>query len=160
MKNCTTFFECCKWHEIRLNSKWSSSRMASDRTSGLVATILVALPGLVFAAAPQSSPAQGWFIDVAAASGPLKAATDRGDLHVNGVPHQDWVLASHSGNIRVELPRAARFEIDAAANSGQILIKREDIEQPSTAVSRFRQKVNGGGQRIYVHSGSSKIVVQ
>jgi hypothetical protein len=99
-------------------------------------------------------------IDIAGARGSLKATTFAGDLHVRAIPHEHWDLKSESGNIRVELPLTARFEINAATDSGQVLIRRGDIEQSATAVSRVHQKVNGGGQRIDAHNRSGKIVVQ
>jgi hypothetical protein len=99
-------------------------------------------------------------IDVGGARGSLNATTYAGDLHVRSVPHERWDLRSESGNIRLELPHGARFEIDAAAESGQVAIKREDIEQPTAPLGRLHQKVNGGGKHIDVRNGSGKIVVQ
>ena len=99
-------------------------------------------------------------IDVTGTSGALKASTDTGDLRVRATPREDWQLSSQSGNIRVHLPRAAPFEIDAATDSGEIVVKREDIQQPAATVRRLHRQANGGGARIYVRSFSGQITVQ
>src|SRR5215470_2229546 len=98
-------------------------------------------------------------IEVGAARGGLVGSTDGGDLRVKATPHDDWRLSSVSGSIRVELPQAARFDVDATTNSGEVLINRDDIERPNASVRNFRQKVNGGGKRIEAHTESGKIVI-
>jgi len=98
-------------------------------------------------------------IEVGAARGGLIGSTAGGDLRVKATPHDDWRLSSVSGSIRVELPLAARFEVDATTNSGEVLINRDDIERPNASVRNFRQKVNGGGKRIEAQTESGKIVI-
>src|SRR5262249_31684564 len=73
-------------------------------------------------------------IEVGAARGGLIGSTAGGDLRVKATPHDDWRLNSVSGSIRVELPEAARFEVDATTNSGEVLIDRDDIERPNASV--------------------------
>jgi hypothetical protein len=99
-------------------------------------------------------------IDVIGADGSLKAATDAGDLRVRAVPRNNWELESESGNIRVHFPRAARFDIDAATDSGEILIRREDIGRSPASVRHVLQKANGGGPRIEVHTATGRITIQ
>ena len=62
--------------------------------------------------------------------------------------------------IHVEIPRAARFEVDATTNVGEVLINRDDIERPKAEVRHLNQKVNGGGRRIEMHTNSARIVLQ
>jgi len=99
-------------------------------------------------------------IEVGAARGGLVGSTDGGDLRVKATPHDDWRLSSVSGSIRVELPPAARFEVNATTNSGEVLINRDDIERPNASVRNLRQKVNGGGKRIEARTESGKIVIR
>jgi len=99
-------------------------------------------------------------IDVAGARGSFTGSTTEGDLHVKAMLHDNWRLTSASGNIRVELPTAARFEVDATTNFGEVLIDRDDIERPDAGVRQFHRKVNGGGKRIDVRTESGKIVIR
>jgi DUF4097 and DUF4098 domain-containing protein YvlB len=99
-------------------------------------------------------------IEVGAARGGFIGSTVGGDLRVKAAPRDDWRLSSVSGNIRVELPQAARFEVDATTNSGEVLINRDDIERPNASVRNLRQKVNGGGKRIEARTESGKIVIR
>jgi DUF4097 and DUF4098 domain-containing protein YvlB len=99
-------------------------------------------------------------IEVGAARGGLIGSTAGGDLRVKATPHDDWRLSSVSGSIRVELPQAAKFEVDATTSSGEVLINRDDIDRPNASVRTLRQKVNGGGKRIEAHTESGNIVIR
>ncbi|MBO0724518.1 MAG: DUF4097 family beta strand repeat protein [Blastocatellia bacterium] len=98
-------------------------------------------------------------IEVGGARGGFTGSTDGGDLRVKAAPHDDWRLTSVSGNIRVELPQAARFEVEAMTGSGAVLINRDDMEKPEAGVHNLHQKVNGGGKRIEARTESGKIVI-
>jgi Putative adhesin len=98
-------------------------------------------------------------IDAGGVRGTFVASTSGGDLHVKAVPHDDWQLNSASGNIRFELPPAAKFELDASTNSGEFQVNRDDIARPPSDVRHLHQQVNGGGRRIQAHTGSGKIVI-
>lgn len=98
-------------------------------------------------------------IDAGGLRGSFLASTDPGDLHVKAIPHYEWRLNSASGNIRVELPSAAKFEIDAAANSGEVIIGRDGIHRADAEVRRVHQEVNGGGKRVAVQTDSGRIVI-
>lgn len=99
-------------------------------------------------------------IEVAAARGALLASTSAGVIHVKAVPHQDWQLSSDSGPIRVELPPAAAFDLDAATTSGQLMIGRDDVAKPKPGVRQFSQNVNTGGKRIELRSNAGDIVIE
>jgi hypothetical protein len=98
-------------------------------------------------------------IDVGGARGTLLASTNTGDLHVKAFPHEDWELSSRSGTIRVELPPASPFDLDAMSDSGDVLIARGDMDKPAVGDRCLTRKGNGGGKRIRVRTESGKIVV-
>jgi len=98
-------------------------------------------------------------IDAGGVRGTLLASTDAGDLHVKAVPHDDWQLTSAAGNVRIELPPAAKFEVDATTISGEVLINRDDLEKTNAAAGHFDQKANGGGKRVQIHTDRGKIVI-
>jgi hypothetical protein len=99
-------------------------------------------------------------IDVGGARSSFVGSTDGGDLHIKALPHDDWQLNSVSGNIRVELAPAAKFELDATTDSGNVLVDREDIAKPDAAVSHLHQRVNGGGKHIEAHTNAGTIVIR
>jgi hypothetical protein len=99
-------------------------------------------------------------IDVGGARGSFVGSTDEGDLHVRAIPHDDWQLSSASGNVRLELPPVAKFELDASTTTGELQFDRDDITKPNPNVHRVRQKVNGGGKRIEVHTTTGRIVIR
>jgi hypothetical protein len=98
-------------------------------------------------------------IDAGGVRGTLVASTDAGDLHVKAVLHDDWQLTSVSGSIRVELPPAARFDIDVSTNSGEVLINRDDLEKPAAGIHQFHQRVNGGGKHVVACTESGRVVI-
>jgi hypothetical protein len=99
-------------------------------------------------------------IEVGAAKGSLTASTAEGNLHVKAIPHDDWQLSSSSGNVWLEFPPASTLELEASTATGEFQIDRDDIAKLGPDVHRFEQRVNGGGKRIEVHTGSGKIVIQ
>ncbi|HYL98474.1 MAG TPA: DUF4097 family beta strand repeat-containing protein [Blastocatellia bacterium] len=99
-------------------------------------------------------------IDIGGARGAIAASTDAGEVHVKAVPRQEWRLKSVSGNIRIELPPSAPFEIDAESKSGKISVKRPDISNASVANGNLLlQKVNGGGPKIQARSERGRILI-
>jgi hypothetical protein len=99
-------------------------------------------------------------IDVGGARGSFVGSTDEGDLHIKAVPHEDWRLRSASGNIRLELPPIAKFDLDASTVSGEFQVDRDDIAKPSIGVRQLKQMVSGGGKRIEVRTSSGRIVIR
>jgi hypothetical protein len=98
-------------------------------------------------------------IDAGGVRGTFVASTNAGDLHVKAVLHDDWLLNSASGNIRFDLPPAAKFELDVSTNSGEFQVNRDDIATPHSDVRHLHQQVNGGGKHIQAHTGSGRIVI-
>lgn len=99
-------------------------------------------------------------IEVGGARGGFIGSTAGGELRIRAAPHDNWRLSSVSGSIRIELPPKAMFELNATTNSGEVLIKRDDMESPNANVRNFHQKVNGGGKRIEAHTESGKIMIR
>ncbi len=99
-------------------------------------------------------------IEVGGARGTLVGSTDSGTLHVKAVPRGDWQLNSGAGNIRVELPPSAQFDLDAAATSGGIATNRSDLQPSETDIHRLHQKVNGGGTSLQMRTQTGRIVIQ
>jgi hypothetical protein len=99
-------------------------------------------------------------IEVGGARGVLFASTSTGDLHVKAVPREDWQLSSESGTIRVELPPKVDFELDAATTSGQLMIRRDDLVEPSAGLRHLAQKANAGGKRIEVRTNTGNVVIE
>jgi hypothetical protein len=97
-------------------------------------------------------------MEVGGARGSFVGSTDAGDLHIRSVPHDDWQLSSISGTVRLELPPAARFELDASTDSGDLQCNRDDIGKNGFRLHSLG--VEGiGGNRVKVHTGSGKIVI-
>jgi hypothetical protein len=99
-------------------------------------------------------------IDLGNARGSFTGSTAGGDLQVKGLPHDDWRLNSASGNIRIELPPGARFEVDATTNFGEIVNDRGDIAITNGEVRHLHRKVNGGGKLIEMHTDNGRIVIR
>jgi hypothetical protein len=99
-------------------------------------------------------------IEVGGARGRFIGSTAEGDLHVKAIPHDDWQLRSASGNVRLEFPPVAKLELDASTTAGEFQIDRDDMAKPGPDLHHFNQKVNGGGKRIEVHTGSGTIVIR
>jgi hypothetical protein len=99
-------------------------------------------------------------IEIGGARGNVEAMTDSGEVHVKAVLDGNWSLTSASGNIRVELPPRASFDIEGGTISGMISIERDGMEKPPEMANQFHQKVNAGSRHIVVHSGSGNIYIQ
>ena len=97
-------------------------------------------------------------IDVGGARGSFVGSTDAGDLHIRSVPHDDWQLSSVSGNVRLELPPATQFELDASTDSGDFQFNRDEISKSGLRLHSLGVE-GAGGNRIKIHTGSGKIAI-
>src|SRR5260221_1017520 len=97
-------------------------------------------------------------VEVGGAKGSVVASTNAGDFHIRSVPHGDWQLSSTSGSVGLELPPAAKFDLDASTDSGDFQFSRDDVGKSGlTLRSLGLERTNGN--RIKVHTGSGKIVI-
>jgi hypothetical protein len=89
---------------------------------------------------------------------PMHVRTGRGEIHAEGELAGDWTLHAGSGEINVRLPSETGFELDAHTSSGEI-----HTSLPVTAGSigrgKLRGKVNGGGARLELSTGSGDISI-
>lgn len=98
-------------------------------------------------------------INIGGARGTLQGTTDAGEIRVKAVPHQDWHLRSAAGTVRIELPPSAKFDVEAASNSGEVAVERDDIPRADDH-QHLSQSVHGGGALIDARTESGRIVIQ
>jgi hypothetical protein len=89
----------------------------------------------------------------------LAGTTSAGEIHVKAVPHQDWMLSSVSGTIRLELPPAVGYYLDAVTGSGELMVRRDDLDKANSRSRRLAQEANTGGKRIEVRTETGNIVI-
>lgn len=99
-------------------------------------------------------------IDVEGAFGSFVGSTNAGDVHIRAVPRGNWQLHSATGNIRVELPPDAKFELDATSNSGKLIVDRDDIERRDDVIRYLHHEVKGSSAWIDAHSDSGNIIIR
>jgi hypothetical protein len=99
-------------------------------------------------------------IEVDGARGGFQGSTDAGYLLVKGAPSEDSQFHSVSGNIRLELGAEADAVIDAATDSGHILVENADMERPAGDIRRCHQKINRGGAHIVARSQSGNVIIR
>jgi hypothetical protein len=99
-------------------------------------------------------------IEVDGVRGGFQGSTDAGYLLVKGAPSEDSQFHSVSGNIRLELGAEADAVIDAATDSGHILVENADMERPAGDIRRYQQKINRGGVRIVARSQSGSVLIR
>lgn len=99
-------------------------------------------------------------IDVGGARSSIVASTEAGDLHVKAIPHDDWQLTSATGSVRLEIPPAPGFELDASTKTGKFQIDSDDIAMPGSNVHQLQREVHGGGKRVRVHTDSGTIIIR
>jgi DUF4097 and DUF4098 domain-containing protein YvlB len=99
-------------------------------------------------------------IDIAGARGALFASTSAGDVHVKAIPHDSWKLRSRSGAVRVTLPPALGFELDAVTASGEIMTSREDLANSNAGLRHLTAHANAGGKRVEVRTDIGNIVIE
>lgn len=95
-------------------------------------------------------------IGVGAARGTLTSSTDRGSIRIVAFPHDDWRLDSASGAIRLELPPAAHFDLEASTDEGQIQSERDDMPEPNSDFHHVSHKVDGGGKEFKHALGTAR----
>jgi hypothetical protein len=102
-------------------------------------------------------------IDVQRIRGALKITTQSGPVTVQGDPTGAWTLHTGSGNVHLELPSNAAFDLDAHTSSGSIFVSQPVIVQiPFGPIGRkeLRGKVHGGGMLVKVEAGRGNIDIR
>ncbi len=127
-------------------------------------------PGPVKASAGSGSIAvqgAGQGLDARAGSGGIQARdvegavtawTGSGAITLEGRPTRDWSVSAGSGSVTVRVPPDAGFDVDAHAGSGGIRISHP-VQLVNTARHQLQGRVQGGGPRVQIHTGSGSIQI-
>ena len=99
-------------------------------------------------------------IEVGGARGALTLSTDAGDLRVEAAPHSEWKLHSRLGTIRLSLPQKLNAQLEAASDSEELQIERDDISKDQQNPNSVTVQIGSGGKLIAAHTGKGKIVIQ
>jgi DUF4097 and DUF4098 domain-containing protein YvlB len=96
-------------------------------------------------------------LEASGVRGSLSASTGSGGVTAEGEMTADWNLRTSSGSVRVQLPSAAAFTIEARSSSGSI-----EINHPLTVQGRIGKRevhgaVRGGGALLAVSTSSGSI---
>ena len=89
----------------------------------------------------------------------LRARTGSGFVSVEGMPAGEWNLVTGSGDIRIDVPDAAGFEIEARTGSGTVRTDHPVTVHGEMRRGSLRGTVRGGGPRVLLHTGSGGITV-
>ncbi len=92
-------------------------------------------------------------------NGGLEAGTGSGEIVAQGVMSSDWQLHSGSGSVHVELPKDAKFDVNARSSSGSVKIDHPVTMQGTMRRNQIEGKVNGGGVKLDISTGSGSIDV-
>lgn len=93
-------------------------------------------------------------------AGGLEANSGSGGLDIEGDPIRDWDLHAASGDVTVDVPDDAAFDLSARTQSGGI-----DSAHPVSVIGRIDRRqiegrVRGGGARVEISSASGSIRIR
>ena len=91
--------------------------------------------------------------------GSLEAGTGSGSIEVQGTMAGDWRLHTGSGTVRVELPKEAKFDVNARSSSGSVTIDHPVTVQGTLRRNHVEGAVNGGGTKLDISTASGSIHV-
>jgi hypothetical protein len=91
--------------------------------------------------------------------GRLQAGTGSGGIEAQGQMAGDWRLHTGSGSVRVELPKEAKFDIDARSSSGTVTVDHPVTAQGALRRNHIEGAVNGGGTKLDISTSSGSIHV-
>jgi hypothetical protein len=92
-------------------------------------------------------------------NGGLQVKTGSGNIRAEGEPKGDWQVGAGSGTIRLKVPAAAAFNLDARTSSGRLSTSHTLTAQGTSSHKHLQGKVGGGGALIDVHTGSGDIEI-
>jgi len=99
-------------------------------------------------------------IDVTGYDMALRAETGSGRIHVEGTSGGAWELGAGSGDVSIDLPDGAGFEIDARTDSGTVRIHRPVTVPEEMRRGELRGVVGDGGPRMTLRSGSGDVTIR
>jgi DUF4097 and DUF4098 domain-containing protein YvlB len=91
--------------------------------------------------------------------GRLQAGTGSGGITAQGEMAGDWRLHTGSGSVQIELPKGAKFDIDARSNSGSVTVDHPVTVQGTLRRNHVEGAVNGGGTKLDISTASGSIHV-
>lgn len=98
-------------------------------------------------------------VEVRSAQGRLVADSGAGSIKASGDPKSDWDLRVGAGSIKVEVPAASSFELDANSGFGHVRVDQELGLDGSISSSHVRGKVGHGGPVMRLNNGAGTIDV-
>ncbi|MCP2604498.1 DUF4097 domain-containing protein, partial [Candidatus Aminicenantes bacterium AC-708-M15] len=92
----------------------------------------------------------------------IKAKTISGSITYRGeiLPKGEYLLNSHSGNVRMEIPSDSAFDLEASTFSGKIKSEFEITVSGEISKRKITGSVNGGGADIDLSSFSGNIILK
>lgn len=103
-------------------------------------------------------------IEIRNVNAPVSVQTGSGDLRAEGVMAGPWELRTGSGDIDLRLPGQANFELDAATNSGSVVVDhplRMTVQgNLEHAHKNVRGTVGSGGPLLTIRTGSGDVHIQ
>lgn len=98
-------------------------------------------------------------VEIRGAKGIVRAKSGAGSIKVEGTPKGTWELDTGIGNVSVQLPANAAFDLRASTGVGSIHTKHPIEVTGDIASSSARGKVRGGGPLLDIKSGAGSIYI-
>src|SRR5271157_3962451 len=102
-------------------------------------------------------------ITVNGINGGFHAEAGSGDIRGKGLPKNMWSVRTGSGNVTLNVPSDAAFDVDISSNSGTVTLGHPVTTTVQGRIRESRKsvvgKVRGGGPTISVHTGSGDVQV-
>jgi len=99
-------------------------------------------------------------VDLQGVSGTAHVRTGSGSISLEGEQRGRWDLETGSGSVRVRLPADAAFALDARTSSGEVFSGHPITMQGRITRGALRGDVRGGGDALYVRTGSGDIRIE
>jgi DUF4097 and DUF4098 domain-containing protein YvlB len=97
-------------------------------------------------------------------SGGLWLEAGSGDVSVEGTQRSAWEVRTGSGNVDLQFPENAGFDLQASTGSGRVVVDRPltmtvqgDLEKSHHSMNG---QVGGGGPKLLVHTGSGDVSIR
>jgi len=102
-------------------------------------------------------------IDIEQPAGNVVAEAGSGDIHGKGVPKNMWSIRTGSGNVTLNVPSEAAFDVDISSSSGSVTLGHPVNTTVQGRIQESKKsvvgKVRGGGPIVSVHTGSGDVQV-
>jgi DUF4097 and DUF4098 domain-containing protein YvlB len=92
--------------------------------------------------------------------GAVRGSTGSGNIEATGEQQGEWHLRTGSGNVTVELPKGASFELDAHSGSGSIQTDREITVQGTLSRREIHGRAGSGGPLLELRTSSGSIYLR